>query len=1390
MALDTGMEELGTVQRSTETAEGTVGKHAAEPVPANENLSPDTQPPKSRSSSPAKRRASEMDDEAPQSVANDAMDVDTASSPAPARILRDASVDMLNGSASSSGTTANTPGTTDADGSSATSLPDQGVDREMEDVRPRAPDSQRPSYDEQIAIVLEDYSQRVPEEGDVGFAISGNWVSRVLARGSDGAAPRDKSALEGEVGPVDNSDLLGKKPWLSGLVDEKGEPFIPLVPGLRFGEDVLIMSQMAFDKIVSWYGVSSGQPIIKRYAHDTSPEGGQPNVQWEMYPPIFTIKKVLNTAEGTTMQVIRDRSEKAPRILSSRNGHFQTFLAQVKEKLHIPKEKKVRVWRVITEDLPLGTDGPDNNKESSVFSPPPSRDASPIRTADPMIMDVKAFNDLAEGTQREMVDVKDETANPNYNGRLTMDIIGLAADQTLIIEEQATTGNFVSERGRQTTTKNGSSHLVPKKTSTATSSKASSPAPSMMTRGRARAQGRSRGSVGLSNLGNTCYMNSALQCIRACEELTTYFLETCWKQELNSSNPLGHNGAIARAYAGLIESLYSPNLTSFAPRNFKAQLGRYAPMFSGYGQQDSQEFMSFLVDGLHEDLNRIIKKPYSENPESDDKTVHDPEAIRELGEKYRANYRARNDSVVMDLMNGFYKNTMVCPACDKVSITFDPFSLLTLQLPIDQPWSHKFTFIPLQGRPVEIEVEIDKNSSVQNLKDFVASRIPGLNSAKLAVVELFSNKFYRAFEDRMSIAECQIQNRDDMVVYELEDPLSSYQTLPKKKTKKYKSMLTLEAPSSDEEMPDHETGPGKFLVSVFNRIPKQNMSGNQLTLWPTLISLTHEEAQDYDEILRKVLARVAVMTTRDILNEDSTRFSGFSPRPDAETDDESYTTTSADTTVKANSVEGEDGLVDITMRDDAPSSPRSRRPSILRPGAYIPPEHRRLFEMKYFTAGSDVIPSGWNYIDSGRNHPPIRSRIPKEVPASPESAPSSPGSPTSAEVESDADDDEYTPAASQRDPVKTSYSVNPPDSEDELFSAKPGSGNGKRKNKTYGKKGAKGKPKIKGRGKHAHVHHNTRPQRAAATGHATAAASESSDTDGILLRPGEAIILDWDPEAFDALFNGSPSDEIRGRDTRLDAELLPDKKLEERRRLRMARKRSGVTLEDCFAETAKGEILTEENAWFCSRCKEMRLASKRLEIWTVPDVLVIHLKRFGISRGFRDKIDVLVDFPVEGLDLNGKVGLAEGKDLIYDLFAVDNHYGGLGGGHYTAYARNFVDGKWYEYNDSHVSVKTPQGVITPAAYLLFYRRRSATPLGPDYLQELVATARAPPSSDDENGNTPGSASPSDDEAGNGRGGPGFGRGAGGERGSGAAAEAEGAGSMLMLPAYAGQVTRE
>jgi ubiquitin carboxyl-terminal hydrolase 4/11/15 len=200
-----------------------------------------------------------------------------------------------------------------------------------------------------------------------------------------------------------------------------------------------------------------------------------------------------------------------------------------------------------------------------------------------------------------------------------------------------------------------------------------------------------------------------------------------YEKELNPSNPLAHHGKVAKAYAGLLKSIFAPQSpSSFPPREFKSTIGRFAPSFSGYQQQDSQEFLAFLLDGMHEDLNRIMSKPYTEKPDSTDEMVGHPELIAKLADKHWEIYKSRNDSAVADLFGGLYQSTLICPDCQKVSITFDPFMDLTLPLPIESFWAMDVTFFPKNKRtfstPVKVPVEMRKNSSIASLKEYLGKK--------------------------------------------------------------------------------------------------------------------------------------------------------------------------------------------------------------------------------------------------------------------------------------------------------------------------------------------------------------------------------------------------------------------------------------------------------------------------------------------------------------------------------------------------------------------------------------------------------------------------------------------------------------------------------------------
>jgi ubiquitin C-terminal hydrolase len=144
------------------------------------------------------------------------------------------------------------------------------------------------------------------------------------------------------------------------------------------------------------------------------------------------------------------------------------------------------------------------------------------------------------------------------------------------------------------------------------------------------------------------------------------------------------------------------------------------------------------------------------------------------------------------------------------------------------------------------------------------------------------------------------------------------------------------------------------------------------------------------------------------------------------------------------------------------------------------------------------------------------------------------------------------------------------------------------------------------------------------------------------------------------------------------------------------------TLIDCFDLYVQGELLDGDNCVTYEKTGEKVPAKKKILFWNFPDVLVIDIKRFNASNR---KNQIMVDFPLENLNLSNYV-IGYNKDsYIYDLYGVCNHSGSVMGGHYTSFVKN-ANGKWYHYNDTSVSeVSIDKQIITPKAYCFFYRKR-------------------------------------------------------------------------------------
>ena len=184
-----------------------------------------------------------------------------------------------------------------------------------------------------------------------------------------------------------------------------------------------------------------------------------------------------------------------------------------------------------------------------------------------------------------------------------------------------------------------------------------------------------KGVCGLRNLGNTCFMNSILQCMFNTVELADYFINNAYKKDLNRVNVLGKGGKFAECFSVLLRGAWSGQYKYLIPKDFKFWAGKVNEMFQDYQQQDAQEFLMTLIDGLHEDLNKSPKN--KKLVEEDNDKLNDTEAAKLAME----NHYKLNQSELHNLFLGQFKAVVTCLHCKRTSRKFDMFLNLSLQLP-------------------------------------------------------------------------------------------------------------------------------------------------------------------------------------------------------------------------------------------------------------------------------------------------------------------------------------------------------------------------------------------------------------------------------------------------------------------------------------------------------------------------------------------------------------------------------------------------------------------------------------------------------------------------------------------------------------------------------------
>lgn len=765
---------------------------------------------------------------------------------------------------------------------------------------------------------------------------------------------------------------------------------------------------------------------------------------------------------------------------------------------------------------------------------------------------------------------------------------------------------------------------------------------------------KSGGNLGLTNLGNTCYMNSALQCLVHIPELNNFFFYDLFKLDLNKLNPLGCKGEIAASFSSLLHKLFditSTTQTCVTPRDFKFTVGRYSSMFHGYQQQDSQEFTSWLLDTLHEDLNRIQKKPYLEKPELKDEDMDSLEALKSVAQTCWQQHKMRNDSVIVDLFTGLYQSTLVCPTCEKKSVTFDPFNDVTLPLPQSVKWYHTFTIVDLRGDGKglkKLEVELQKTANFDDLIEYL-SKFLQVDTSQLFLFEIFRDYIYRNFQD----------DSDTNKFMPISDVISSSDIV-----------CVYIIPHNPEE---------DIIVPVVNVVQDEDVTYkiSEPFAFPLFVVLNKStEVLSYDVIADKLLKTASLFSTENLGSE-----TGVNEIPESIELETSKESEYFDAEPHVSGTASEPFQIRI-YDDDGRTRSGSRFRSMQKP----------------YNTGNDS--SSLIHIPQLRpafgKLPLLTSKLPKTIPA-----------PIDMSSAKDADLMVITPDECDSDFVIVDNADNEPATE---FVPETDSAH-------FSQESPKNETLVEPQMESIEDTDsdtnwgNVSPLMSSVSAHQ----SEEQETspkiiDTLIEKPSALVtnrlclIMDWSSSAFERNFNP----ETRTWD---NIPQLPNPQLEKNKRRQKMQEKLSVSLTECLRNFSSPEVLGEQDLWYCPRCKDHKRATKTIQIWSTGDILTIHLKRFQTSRSFSDKLNMVVDFPINGLDISEFVTSKEsGEDLIYDLIAVDNHYGGLGGGHYTSAAKNFRDGKWYYFDDSRVSpIEDPALTITSAAYLLFYRKRSSRP---------------------------------------------------------------------------------
>ncbi|CAF2238816.1 unnamed protein product [Rotaria magnacalcarata] len=738
------------------------------------------------------------------------------------------------------------------------------------------------------------------------------------------------------------------------------------------------------------------------------------------------------------------------------------------------------------------------------------------------------------------------------------------------------------------------------------------------------------GYTGIYNPANSCFMNAAVQCLSNTRELRDYFLHSYHSLEINQVNPLGMKGAMAEEFGKIIQELWCGKYSYIIANQLRDYAAKRHQEFVGNGQHDAQELLTILLDAIHEDLNRVISKPLVPPIEDENR----PDEI--IADEYWRGYLSRNDSIIVQLFTGQFKSKTKCPQCHKESVTFDPFTSISVPLPKYVSVDTIVIFQNIEKPPTKYRVVMSSDGSIGELKRRVSSKC-GLPIPKMLAYKMQNNHSIEFLKDTdqvptnnyswnsfdmtcitetLTSAECNDEKIISLTFYQrifkAPDYISSCgycQAPPKPDSSPIFCNHCYRVAYCDEDCL-------KFNEYEHQGFCEFRTSDNYETVGlPFIVSRSVEVHIEHSKSIRR----------------SSLYNNGFSDNDDDDDDDD------------------DDRFSDIENTD--------------------------WVTIKSILSTSDswsIVRIGDYFVKKNKNKKSSKQKL---------------------HTKENIADDTSTNNNNEQEPMVTSHdnvsNTEDFDMLDDICTPQP---------------------------LYRIMPHTTNDMK-----NDFQSIIEPGDDAEKILRSHTSFSIDWFTENNrESAFRVTSSMHRSGISGLVDDESVSS----------AFSKDQDVTLQQCLQLFIEPEVLGPDDKWYCPHCKEHIQAEKKMSVWRLPPILIIHLKRFkyshcsslGYMSSSREKIDTTIKFPIRDLNMAPYCSSISADNqqhealarFRYDLYGVINHCGSAWFGHYTSNARLLAfndsaktDIGWRLFNDQSVSsFANDKDLVRSDAYVLFYRHRN------------------------------------------------------------------------------------